>query len=143
MIPTKTPSLPWQVVATDIFHFRQKDYLLLVEYRSQYPEVSLLQSSSTSTVIERMKCCFARHGIPETLLSDNGPPYASAEFERFAKNYWFQHVTASPRYPQANGEAERMVKTVKALLTKADDPHLALLAYRAAPGQTGKSPAEL
>lgn len=43
-IQTKTPSLSWQVVATNIFHFRQNDYLLLVDYRSRYPEIALLPS---------------------------------------------------------------------------------------------------
>ena len=36
--------------------------------------------------------------------------------KEFAEKYDFSHVTSSPRYPQSNGAAERMVKTVKELL---------------------------
>lgn len=51
--------------------------------------------------------------------------------------------TSSPRYPQANGEAERAVKAVKNILKKEKDPAKALLAYRSTPLASGYSPGEL
>uniref|UniRef100_A0A9J7YJQ8 Integrase catalytic domain-containing protein n=1 Tax=Cyprinus carpio carpio TaxID=630221 RepID=A0A9J7YJQ8_CYPCA len=94
-----------------------------------------------------MKGFFARHGIPQCVVSDNGPQYDCGEFKEFAKYYGFKHVTSSPLYPQANGQAEKGVQIVKRLLKKAKDgktdPHLALLSYRAAPLECGASPAEL
>lgn len=86
---------------------------------------------------------FARHGIPETLISDNGPQFSGQAFAFFAALYGFKHVTSSPAFPQSNGEAERAVQRVKTLLKKAEDPYLALLAYRATPLQSGYSPAQL
>ena len=90
------------------------------------------------------KSIFARHGIPSVLFSDNGPQFNSTAFKEFSSLYHFQHITSSPRYPQSNGLAELTVKIVKALLTGASDPYLALLCYRAPPlPWCSISPAEL
>lgn len=116
---------------------------MVVDYFSRYPELALLSSTSSSAVIVQMKSVFARHGIPEMVVTDNGPQFVSAEFAAFAASYGFYHVTSSPRYPQSNGAAERTVQTVKRLLEKSVDPYLALLAYRDSPGPWGTSPAQL
>lgn len=77
-----------------------------------------------------MKSIFARHGIADIVVSDNGPQYASAEFSSFAEEWGFKHVTSSPGYAQSNGQAERAVQTVKNLLKKVQsshcDPYIAL-----------------
>lgn len=100
--------------------------------------------NTTSTdVVTNLKSIFARHGIPEVFISDNGPQYSSSLFATFSREYKFNHITSSPRYPQANGEAERAVKAIKAMLDKCSDPYLGLLAYRTTPLENGYSPAEL
>ena len=115
----------------------------VVDYFSRFIEVSKLSSTSSEAVIEHLKSIFSRHGIPETVISDNGPQYSAAIFGAFAIQYGFTHTTSSPRYPQANGAAERAVRTVKELLVKNKDPYLAMLAYRSTPLENGYSPAEL
>ena len=73
---------------------------------------------------------FACHGIPEVVVSDNGPQFSAESYAKFGQQYGFNHITSSPHYPQCNGEAEKAVKTIKSLLKKSGDHHLALLAYR-------------
>ena len=141
--PTPLPSLPWKKVGTDLFEWNKATYLLIVDYYSRWIEIAKLTGLNAISVIAHTKSIFARHGIPETVISDNGPQFSSEAYAQFAREYGFEHVTSSPNHPQGNGEAERGVQTVKNLLKKEGDPYLALLAYRSTPLEIGYSPCEL
>ena len=144
MISSKLPKHPWEKIATDLFELNKQTYILFVDYYSRYPEVIKLNSTTSTSVINSMKSVFSRHGIPRTVISDNGPQYDSVEMKQFASTYGFNHVTSSPYYPQSNGLAERMVKTIKSLIAETSDISLALLSYRPTPLPWCRlSPAEL
>ena len=70
--------------------------------------------------VKSIKHIFAVHGIPITLISDNGPNYASVEFTDFSHDWDIQHVTSSPHHPKANGKAESAVKIMKSIISKAN-----------------------
>ena len=144
MISTPLPEYPWQKVASDLFHLKGSDYLIIVDYFSRFPEIIKLHSTNSATVIEALKTIFARHGIPQTLVTDNGPQYTADEFAKFARTYNFFHLTSSPYFPQSNGLAERAVQTVKNILRDSRDTYLSLLIYRTTPlPWCNLSPAEL
>ena len=144
LMPTPLPDYPWQSVAMDLFMLNGANYVLIVDYFSRYPEVIKLKSTSSKAVIEAVKAVFSRHGIPETVRSDNGPQFSSDEFARFAADYGFRHTTSSPHFPQSNGLAERTVQTVKNMLKGNQDPYLAILTYRSTQlPWCGLSPAQL
>ena len=148
LIPLPPVTEAWTRVGTDLFKMQGKDYLLVVDYHTNYPEISLLPDTTSSTVIKHTKSIFARHGIPNVVISDNGPQFASKEYQEFAKKWEFQHITSSPYHPEANGKAERTVQTIKTLLKKAlkdeEDPYLALMNFRACPSPDGTpSPATM
>ena len=65
-------------------------------------------------------------------MSDNARQFTSSEFEQFAREWNFKHITSSPRFPQSNGFAERAMKTAKEILNQ-DDIFLAIHAYRSTP----------
>lgn len=143
LLITSLPDYPWQMIGSDLFELSGKHYLLVVDYFSRYPEITHLTSTTSAAVITSLKSIFARHGIPETVRSDNGPQYASQEFSKFADSYGFQDTMSSPRYP-TNGQAERTVKTVKQMLKQSEDAYLPLLNCRAIPlPWCRRSPAEL
>ena len=90
------------------------------------------KNQTAQEVVKHPSSIFARHGIPETVVSDNGPQYS---VDLFAREYGFEQVVSSPHYPQGNGEAERAMKTIKGMLRKSGDPYLALLFYGYSPAQ--------
>ena len=111
---TEFPERPWQLVGIDFFHTKTCDYILIVDYFSRFIEVAdMSRGKGATNVINKLKDVFARHGIPEKIRSDNGPPFDSGEFARFAKEWNIQLSPSSPYYPQSNGEAERSVQTIK------------------------------
>ena len=113
LIPSVLLDRPWQKISIDLFELKGKLYLLCIDYFSRFAEVALLSKSTTATdVITHLKSWFARHGIPDKVLSDNGPQFQASEFAKFACDYGFKHEPSSPKHPQSNCEAERAVKTV-------------------------------
>ena len=141
------PDRPWSKVGTDLFMYNNQTYITAVDYFSNFIEMDRLRDSSSRTTIKALKTYFSRHGIPDVLVSDNGPQYSSDEFRCFSHTWKFKHVTLSPRYPQSNGKAESAVKTCKMLLKKAElaksDFYLALLDHRNIPTEpTQLSPAQ-
>jgi len=147
LLSHEVPSRPWQKLATDIFTWEKRRFLVTVDYYSRFFEVDELTTTTSHAVIRKLSAHFARHGIPETLISDNGPQFTSAEFAAFAAEWDFHHVTSSPAYPQSNGLAEKTVQTVKNIMTrsKADGrkPLFAILEYRNTPVDNLASPAQL
>ena len=125
------PSRPWERLGADLFELARKVYLIVVDYYSRWFEIRRLNDQSSSRVISVLKELFSTHGIPDIIVC------------LFTTEYDFIHVTSSPKYPRANGEVERAVRTVKALLCKNEEPYLALLAYRSTPLQNGFSSSEL
>ena len=82
---------PWQIIGTDLFHLDGKDYLLVSYYYSKFPFVRRLPINMTSsTVVGILKELFSEQGIPERVMSDNGPQFVSEAFKTFAKLYEFQ-----------------------------------------------------
>lgn len=146
LLPSKFPDRPWQKVAMDLFYLEGKDYLLVTDYFSRFPEIALLNSLTATTIITHLKSFFARHGTPEVVFSDNGPQFRKiqgSEFQKFAESWGFEHRTSSPRYPQSNGFVEVAVGIIKRSLKKTGDSYVALQAYRSTPLGNGYSPAEL
>ena len=147
LTPHPVPSRPWERIAADLCEVNGRHYLVMVDYYSNFIEVDHLTETTSQKIIECCKCQFARHGIPDVFISDNGPQFSSTLFHQFSETYQFEHRTSSPHYPQSNGKAEKAVQTVKKLLHKSlseqKDFQLALLDFRNAPtNDTVGSPAQ-
>ena len=150
---TELPERPWTEVSIDFSGpFPSGEYLLVaIDSYSRYPEVEILKSISADSVIPKLDAIFARHGIPDIVKSDNGPPFNGRDFNNFADSLGFRHRKVTPLWPQANGGVERVIpmltKTMQAakIEKKPWKQELSkfLRNYRATPhSMTGVSPAE-
>ena len=138
---------PWAKVAVDLCEFDSRVLLVVCDYFSNFMEVVRLSSITSRAIIKELKAIFARFGVPDTLVTDNGPQFLSAEFSVFSRTWMFEHKTSSPAYPQSNGKAENAVQTVKNLLAKCKaagaSEFQALLDWRNTPtAGIGTSPAQ-
>ncbi|UYV61211.1 K02A2.6-like [Cordylochernes scorpioides] len=103
------------------------------------------ESTKAEMVIEKLKEVFARFGVPEIMMTDNGPPFQSTEMMEFAKEWNVTHTTSSPRFPQSNGMIERTIQTLKSTIIKCQqskqDIYQALLLLRNTEHKSLPSPA--
>lgn len=140
---TPLPDRPWQRLGVDLCEYEGKNYIVLSDYYSRFLELLHLSNTTAEQVVIKLKATFAQFGIPEVVVSDNGPQFTSETFRSFSHEFDFVHITSRPHHPSSNGHAERAVQSAKAILRQ-KDPVLALLSYRTTPhASTGVSPAEL
>ncbi|XP_062568299.1 uncharacterized protein K02A2.6-like [Saccostrea cucullata] len=151
---TVLPDEPWQDLAIDLMGpFPSGEYLLVViDYFSRFQEVAIMKKITSEKIILQLESMFARHGLPYSMRSDNGPQFVSEEFKGYLNSNGIKHIRTTPYWPQGNGEVERqnrtLLKAIKAANAEGKDwrrelPKF-LLAYHATPhSTTGKSPAEL
>ena len=132
-----------QKLGADLLSFDGKDYTVVADYYSTWLEIVRLHTTTAAEVISKLQHIFVTHGVPDTVIRDNGPQFQCKEVRHFAHEFDFQHQTCSQAFPQANGLAESGVKIAKTILRQAP-PVVALLNYRAKPhSSTGASPAQV
>ena len=73
MLAHKVPDMPWKAVATDLFLMDGETYVVIIDYYSRYFEIEWLQNATSAALIRKTKAVFSRHGIPQKVMSDNGP----------------------------------------------------------------------
>ena len=83
--PYPIPSRPWSMLGADFFYLGQQQFFVLVDYWSGFFEVQEVKVASSASVIAVCKVQFARHGIPDVLITDDGTQFTSSAFSVFVK----------------------------------------------------------
>ena len=111
--PWNWPTRPWQRIHVDYAGpFQGSIFLVVVDSRSKWLEVIPVSSTTTARTIVELRKLFAQFGLPEQLVTDNGPQFVAEEFEKFLKLNGIKHLRSAPYHPATNGEAERFVQTL-------------------------------
>ena len=64
---------------------------------------------SFANLKDHLEELFSVEGIPDEIMSDNGPPFNGKEFSSYLTGLGIRHTTSSPNYPQSNGFIERQI----------------------------------
>ena len=97
--------------------FRGKMYFIIVDAHSKWPEVMAMSSTTSEHTIDALRTLFSHYGLPEQLVSDNGPQFTADVFAQFMKESGVKHILSAPYHPSSNGLAERFVQTFKRAMT--------------------------
>ena len=97
----------------DVFHFKNKHYLCIVDYNNKFLLVKRLEGLSADNLINMVKTIFAKYGIPHKLMSDVGINFISDKFHQFCKSVNIEQATSSAYHHQRKGQVEACIKIVK------------------------------
>ena len=108
------PKGPWLEVSVDFCDLPTGEHILVVtDDYSRYPAIEIVTSTSARAAIPKLDRIFATFGVPQVVRTDNGPHFNSSEFENFSDYLGFRHRKVTPRWPRANGEVERFMRTLE------------------------------
>ena len=82
------PKLPRSRISVDLFQLSGKNYFVMIDHYNDFIELDHLKNTAANSVIKVMKNNFARHGIPNECVSDDGPQFGSSEYS-FCERIWF------------------------------------------------------
>lgn len=92
--------------------------LVVIDAHSKWIEAVCTSGSASAVVIEELHTIFVQFGLPETLVSDNGACFVSAEFRSFLQKNGIKQVTKAPYYSSSNCLAEHAMRIIKRGLKK-------------------------
>ena len=115
--PWTWPSRPWQCIHVDFAgQFQGKMLFLVMDAHSKWGEIFEMSQTTATKTITILQQLFAAYGLPDQIVSDNGPQFVSEEFRTFTLENGIRHIRCAPYHPASNGLIERFVRTMKEAL---------------------------
>ena len=158
MMEVPVLAVPFEKVAIDLvgpFERAKSGHRFVVtciDLASRYPEATPLRAATAEDVAEALLEIFSRHGLPRTILSDQGHNLTGKVMTQLCERLHIEKIQTSPYHPESNGCVERLHGTLVPMLKKAADSKFqwplqlkfCLFAIRSTPNRsTGFSPYEV
>ena len=106
--------MPWERIHIDFAGpFMHKMFMLVTDAHSKWPEIIEMKDTTAPNTIQEVRKLFAAYGLPQQVVTKNGPQFTSTEFTTFMKSNGVKHIKCPPYHPSSNGAAERLVQTFK------------------------------
>ena len=101
--PGTWPKRVWQRLH---IYFAEKDcnkFLVVIDSHSRWLGVKHMTSTTSQRIIAVLRDLSISYGLPEEVVSDNGPPFVSHDFSNFMKMNGIKHSLTPPYHPASNG----------------------------------------
>ena len=121
------PDRPWQSVSVDLIGRlptttnKNKFILVCVDFLTRYSVAVPLPSKSAKEVATALGKIFCEHGIPQTVLSDNGTEFRNKVVKELANMLQFKHATIAVHHPASQGLVERKNQAIMIALRQLND----------------------
>jgi transposase InsO family protein len=84
------------------------EYLYVaIDKFTKWPEAEAVASATKNSAIKFLRGITARFGVPNRIITDNGPQFISKLFGDYCQDMGIKICYASSHHPQSNGQAER------------------------------------
>lgn len=128
------PTKPLEIIHLDLFTVQNEKYLTIVDAFSKYGQAYHLRDGTAISVIQSLMSFFTHHGVPLTIVSDQGPEFNNQLFTEFVKFHKIQHHKILAHAPNDNGMVERFHSTILEhlrilKLERRDEPVIHLMLY--------------
>lgn len=87
--------------------------MVVTDAHSKWPEIFVMENTTTEETVSTLRSLFAGMGLPDQIVSNNGPQFTADTIRKFETASGVKHVTGAPYHPSTNGQAERLVQSVK------------------------------
>lgn len=121
IVPWPPAKYPFDRVHIDFFYVKslKMEFLVFCDAFSHWVHIQLMDGTTAPEVSVVLMQIFSMWGcLPTTLVSDNGPPFDSAEFLSFLSQLGVTSKRIPPYHPESNSLGERGVQIAKKGLEK-------------------------
>lgn len=125
---------PFEIVHLDLFTAQNEKYLTFIDVFSKYGQAYHLKDGTALSIIQSLLHYSTHHGLPLTLITDNGTEFTNQLFAEFIQIHKINHHKTLPHTPNDNGNIERFHLTILEhlrilKLQQKDEPVINLMPY--------------
>jgi hypothetical protein len=98
-----------------------KHIFLIVDGFTKFVRLYTTKTTSTKEVLKALSNYFRAYSKPKCIVSDRGSCFTSNEFAQFLTETNIKHLKIATGSPQANGQVERINRTIGPMIAKLTD----------------------
>ena len=98
------PVYPFQCLCSDYFHYKGKNYVIVIDRYSNWPIVYRSEDGAKG-LVKILKKTFCTYGIAYELSSDGGPQYTANVMQKLLQNWGVHHRLSSVTFAHSTDAA--------------------------------------